>query len=239
MENIIKKISAIIAGSVIYLLVSSFYLSLKGFVPDSDKFWVFKPAYAEEENLSHKEIQPNFAFPQDHILGNADAKVTIYEYSSFGCSHCADLHVEVMPKIIKEYVDTGLIKLGFVPLPLDKNSMDAALLAECVQKDRYFEFANTLFKKQRDWMLAFEPLKVMKQLVLLAGVNADKANVCLKDDTVAARILGDRKSAIDELGIVGTPSLIISSPLGNEMISGGLTFDNLSGYIDEHLQSIQ
>ena len=87
MENIIKKISAIIAGSVIYLLVSSFYLSLKGFVPDSDKFWVFKPAYAEEENLSHKEIQPNFAFPQDHILGNADAKVTIYEYSSFGCSH--------------------------------------------------------------------------------------------------------------------------------------------------------
>lgn len=239
MENIIKKISAIIAGVVVYLLVSSFYLSLKGFVPDSDKFWVFAPAYAAEEDVSGKEIQSNFAFPQDHILGNADAKVAIYEYSSFGCSHCADLHVEVMPKIIKEYVNTGLVKLVFVPLPLDKNSMDAALLAECVQKDRYFEFVNTLFEKQRDWMLAFEPLKVMKQLVLLAGVSADKADGCLKNDTVAARILSDRKSGIDELGIVGTPSLIISSPLGNEMMSGSLTFDNLSGYINEHLQSVQ
>ena len=140
-EKVIKRISAIIAGCVLFVLVSGMYLSFKGFqVDENGNFVLMKQAVAKENNTT-KEIPLNFGFPQEHVLGNKDAKVVLYEYSSFGCTHCADFHLEILPEIIKEYVDSGLIKVSFVPFPLDKNSMDAALLAECVEKDKYFAFA--------------------------------------------------------------------------------------------------
>ncbi|MBR4106894.1 MAG: DsbA family protein [Alphaproteobacteria bacterium] len=237
MEKFIKKISTTLAGIVVFLLAASFYLTMKGFVYNGEDGFILPQAYAEESK-PQKEIPLNFAFPQDHVLGKKDAKVSIYEYSSFGCSHCADMHLEVMAEIIKKYVDNGAVRLVFVPLPLDKNSMDAALLAECVAKDKYFDFANLLFKKQRDWMLSFDATKMLKQFAALSGVSNDKINVCLKDDKTAARVLGDRKAGLSELGIQGTPSFIISSKKGNDMLTGAKTFDEMSAVIDGHLQAV-
>lgn len=238
MENLIKKISAIAAGLVVFLLAASFYLALKGFEYDEKQGFVLKSAYAAEETVAKKEIPANFAFPTDHVLGNRDAKVSIYEYSSFGCSHCADMHIEVLPQIIKDYVDNGAVRLVFVPLPLDKNSMDAALLAECVSKDKYFAFAELLFKKQRDWMIAFEPQKELRKLAALSGIGADKAAACLKDDKTAARILGDRKAGLTELGIQGTPTFIISSAKGNEVMAGGHSLEAMKKVIEQHLSAV-
>lgn len=237
MEKFIKKISATLAGLVVFMLAASFYLTLKGFVYNGEDGFILPQAYAEE-SMPQKEIPLNFAFPQDHVLGKRDAKVTIYEYSSFGCSHCADMHLEVLPEIVKKYVNNGAVRLVFVPLPLDKNSMDAALLAECVAKEKYFDFANLLFKKQRDWMLSFGATNVLKQLALLSGVSNDRVEVCLKDDKTAARILGDRKVGLSELGIQGTPSFIISSKKGNDMLMGSKSFDELSVVIEAHLQEV-
>lgn len=236
MEKFIKRISSIIAGVMVFLLAGSFYLSLKGFDYDENKNLVLRNAYATENvKKEKKEIPLNFAFPQDHVLGDKNAKVSIYEYSSFGCSHCADMHLEVLPEIIKRYVDKGDVKLVFVPLPLEKNSMDAALLAECVSKDKYFDFVSVLFKKQRDWAISLNPQKVLKQYAALSGVGADKAEACLKDDKTAARILGDRKAGLEDLGIQGTPSFIVSSKKGNEMFAGEQSLESLSTAIDRHL----
>ena len=237
MEKFIKRISASAAGIVVFLLAASFYLQLKGFVRDDENFLVLPRAYAEETGSAQKEIPANFAFPQDHILGNKDAKVSIYEYSSFGCSHCADMHLEVMPEIVKKYVNAGLVRIVFVPLPLDKNSMDAALLAECVAPEKYFNFAEILFKHQRDWAIAFEPQKVLLQYAKLSGVGDSKAQACLRNDVAAARILGDRKVGLDELGKQGTPTLIVSSGKGNEMVLGA-DFEGLSKIVDAHLAAI-
>ena len=238
MEKFIKKISATIAMVVVFLLSASIYLQLKGFEHDDKDFLVLKPAQAAEETEVKKEIPANFAFPQDHALGSASAKVTLYEYSSFACTHCADMHIEVLPQIIKKYVDTGLVRIVFVPLPLDKNSMDAALLAECVKSNKYFDFANVLFKHQRDWAISFTPLKVLRQYAKLSGVSDSMADACLKNDKTAARILGDRKAGLSELGIQGTPSLVVSSKGNNEMLSGFQTYDDLSAAIDRHLGGI-
>lgn len=238
MESFIKKISAWVAGGVVFLLAASFYLSSKGFEFDEQKGFVLRQAYAADEMSAKEEIPLNFAFPEDHVLGNANAKVAIYEYSSFGCSHCADMHLDVLPKIIKEYVDNGAVRIVFVPLPLDKNSMDAALLAECVAKEKYFDFAGLLFKKQRDWMMSFEPQKELRRLAALGGVGSEKAEVCLKDDKTAARILGDRKAGLDKLRIKGTPTFIISSSKGNEAIAGSHSFDAMKEIIDKHLSAV-
>ena len=238
-EDIVKRISSIIACVVVYLFVAGFYLQSKGFEYDNATGnFILKQAYAaENEGASAESIASNFAFPQDHVLGNKKAQITLYEYSSFGCTHCADFHLEVLPKLKEKYIDTGKIKLGFVPFPLDKNSMDAALLSECVAKKGYFPFVDVLFKKQRDWMLAFDPQKVLLQYAALSGVSNEKAKACLKDDITAARLLKDREDGLKELHIKGTPSFVLSSKKGNELISGFHDFEYFSNLIDERLEN--
>ena len=198
------------------------------------------PSFVLTKNANAAETQPkeipsNYAFPSDHVMGKNDAPVTLYEYSSFGCFHCADFHLQVLPELKKEFVDKGLLKVVFVPLPLDKNSMDAALLAECVDENKYFSFIDVLFKKQRDWGMAFNPQNVLIQYAALSGVGDDKAKLCLKDDKVAKKILEDRQAGLSDLGISGTPSFVVSSKAGNEMVSGFKPLEEFRNIINDHL----
>ena len=235
-EQDIKKISALVASVVVFGLAAGLYLGAKGFELDENgNFVLVRSANAADEKGILKDIPQNFGFPQDHSLGSEKAPVTLYEYSSFGCFHCADFHLEVLPEIVKKYVENGKVRVVFVPLPLDKNSMDAALLAECIDQDKYFSFVDVLFKKQRDWNLAFDPQKVLKQYAALSGLSDDKANVCLRNDVTAARILKDRKDALSELKISGTPSFFISSAKETEAVEGLLPFEDFALIIDEHL----
>ena len=236
-ENVIKKISAIVAGVAVFVIVSGIYLSSKGFEFDEKvgSFVLVKQAVAEENKVEPKDIPLNFGFPQDHVQGDRNAKVTLYEYSSFGCTHCADFHLEMLPEIVKKYVDTGLLKISFVPFPLDKNSMDAALLAECVDEGKYFAFADVLFKKQRDWGLSFNPQKVLLQYAALSGLNKEKAELCLRNDITAAMILQNRKDALDKLGLQGTPTFFVASENKIDAVFGIKPLAEFYKIIDEHV----
>ena len=235
-EQIIKTFSASVAGILVYLLAGGFYLQSKGFVSDPEGGFVLaNNAYASEIKMSQKEIPLNYAFPQNHVMGENKAPVTLYEYSSFGCFHCADFHLQVLPELKKEFVDKGLLKVVFVPLPLDKNSMDAALLAECVDEGKYFSFIEVLFKKQRDWGMAFNPQKVLLQYAALSGLENEKAKACLKNDATAERILKDRQAGLSDLGISGTPSFVVSSKSDNELVEGFKSFDEFASIIQAHL----
>ena len=239
-EQIIKKVSSIIAGIVVFSIAGGVYLSSKGFEWNGkDGFVLVSKAYAadvrSDEDGATRNVPNNFGFPKDHVIGDENAKVTLYEYSSFGCFHCAEFHLTVLPEIKKHYIDKGLLKVVFVPMPLDKNSMDGALLAECVDGDKYFSFVDVLFKKQRDWSLAFNPQKVLLQYAALSGLGNEKAQVCLKNDVVAARILKDRKDGLDILKIQGTPSFFVSSSKGNEAIDGLRPYEDFARVIDSHL----
>ncbi|MBQ9732004.1 MAG: DsbA family protein [Alphaproteobacteria bacterium] len=211
-ERIIKTISGLIAGVVVFFMAGGVYLSSKGFVfQDDGSIVLVAPAAAQDETAyTPPSIPDNIVLPTEHSEGKADAPVTLYEYSSFGCSHCADFHLGVLPELKKEFVDTGLLRVVFVPFPLDKNSMSAALVAECVPEDKYFEFINLLFKKQRDWELSRDPEKVIKQYATLNGLPAEDADKCLHNDDNAREILSNRQNGIAQLGIRGTPTFIIS-----------------------------
>ena len=239
-EKVIKRLSATVAAVIVFILISGMYLSFKGFqVDEKGNFVLVREAVAKDDDgdkAEVKEIPLNFGFPQDHIKGNKDAKVTLYEYSSFGCTHCADFHLEVLPEIVKEYVDTGLVKIAFVPFPLDKSSMDAALLAECVDQDKYFAFADVLFKKQRDWILSFNPQKILLQYASLSGLAKDKAAACLQNDIAAAMILQNRKDAMDKLKVQGTPSFFVVSDKKIDDIFGLKSIDEFRKIINSQLE---
>ncbi len=222
-ERILKTISNFVATVVVFFLLGGVYLSSKGFVWQEDgKIVLVANAIAQDDvsKIDTPEIPDNMVLPLRHVEGDENAKITIYEYSSLGCSHCADFHLNVIPELIKYYADKGGLRVAYVPFPLDKQSMDAALLAECMPKDKYFEFVNVLYKKQRDWRLSRNPEKVLKKYAALNGLDKEKMDECLHNDNNAREILDDRQTGITQLGIKGTPSFIISYAGRNEVIYG-------------------
>ncbi len=235
-ENVIKKVSGFIAAFVVFFLTAGFYLSVKGFeMNENGELVLVNAANAAEEAPAPKVIPANYVMPQSHAIGEATAPVTIYEYSSFGCFHCADFHLNTLPKIKEKYIDNGQVRLVFVPFPIDRASMSATMLAECVPADKYFAFTELLFKKQREWGMSRDPEKVLKQYAALSGVPSEKAESCLKNDTVAQEILQARQDGITQLGIQGTPSFVISSAAGKELLSGAPTMDKLDEIFTQKL----
>lgn len=231
-ERAIKTLSNLVAVVVVFFLAGGVYLSAKGFVWQEDgNIVLIANASAQDAKVAAPKIPDNMVLPLRHVEGVENAKITIYEYSSLGCTHCADFHLKVIPELIKYYADKGGLRVAYVPFPLDKVSMDAALLAECMPKDKYFEFINVLYKKQRDWKLSRNPEKVLKKYAALDGLPEDKMDKCLHDDDNAREILDNRQTGITQLGIKGTPSFVISYNGHNEVIYGVRSFDEIKDLI--------
>ncbi len=239
LEKIIKNVSSFVAAVVIFVMAGGMYLSSKGFEMTEDgKIVLMNQAYAQDETMKELPVIPdNYVFPSEHSEGFADAPVVLYEYSSFGCSHCADFHLSTLPKLRDKYVKEGKLRLVFVPFPIDRDSMNAALLGECMPEDKYAAFADLMYKKQREWGLSRNPEKILKQYAALSGLSSEKAEACLHDDNVAREILLNRQNGITQLGIQGTPSFVISHNGKNELIGGAQTFENMSRIIDDKLNN--
>ena len=153
-EDTIKKISGFVAGLLIFFIGAGMYLNLKGFImsPDGRPVLVKEARAAanpkDADGLAEKiAANVNVILPKGHPVGSKDAPISIYEYSSFGCYHCSDFHLETLPKLQKDFIDSGKVKLVFVNFPLDSKSMMAAMIADCMPEKNYHEFIKLLFKK--------------------------------------------------------------------------------------------
>ncbi len=236
-ENIIKKISSFIAAVAVFFIAAGMYLSWKGFVmTDGGEIVLVKSAQAQDLALPDKlDVPANYVMPDEHSLGKANAPVTLYEYSSFGCFHCADFHLDTLPLLKEKYIDKGLLRLVFVAFPIDKASMDGALLAECVAPDKYFPFVEVLFEKQRDWSLSRNPQKVLMQYAALSGLGQEKAKACLKNDENAREILTNRQNGVTQMKIQGTPSFVIKSKDGFEILQGAQSFETFDDVLQQKI----
>ena len=171
----------------------------------------------------------------DMTLGSKDAPVTIIEYASMTCPHCAAFEKEVFPQLKSAYIDTGKVKFIFREFPLDQVALAASALARCVAKDdsnKYFAIISILFNQQADLQTqAFETInRVGKQ----AGFSEAMIKACVQDDlTVQKGILADREYANKTLKIDSTPSFFINGKL----VKGETSFDSFKGMIDPLLKS--
>lgn len=234
-DIIIRRISATLAVIFIYLFALSFYLGSKGFYFDSNDNTVKLKMNEANAAEALKELPMNIVLPWGHSIGSNNAKVTIYEYSSFGCSHCADFHVDTLPRLQKEYIDTGKVRLVFTPYPLDQSSLKAAVLADCVPTSKYFEFANTLFENQMSWGLSLNTEKSLAKLAKPYGLSEEEALTCMKNTQIAQEILNLRQEASKLINIQGTPTFVISSAKGREVIFGTMSYDKLQALINKNL----
>ncbi len=149
----------------------------------------------------------------EQVMGDPNAPVTIIEYASLTCPHCAAFHKETLPGLKERYIDTGKVKLSFRDFPLDENAKRAAMLAHCAGPERYFRFLDVFFAQQGSWAVARDPVAALKQLARLGGMSEEAANACLADKSVDDAVLRARLEGQDKYSVRSTPSFIVNGKL--------------------------
>ena len=143
--------------------------------------------------------------------GNVDAKVSIIVYESLTCGHCADFHTEVYPKLKKDFIDTGLVKIEFRSFPLDLAALNASKIAHC-KNDGKSDLLHFLYENQKKWVRGETIDDINKHLKSLVLKNENGLNFesCLADKNIEDHVLNDRISGVKKFNIDATPTLIIN-----------------------------
>jgi protein-disulfide isomerase len=170
----------------------------------------------------------------DMALGPADAKVTITEYASMTCPHCAAFNADVFPKIKSEFIDTGKIRYIFREFPLDIKAAAGSMLSRCIAKGdaaKYFAVTDLLFRQQNDWVVK-NTTETLGRIGKQAGLSQQEVEACLKDQSLLDKIAADQKYASDVLKVDSTPTFF----LNGEKIKGETSFDEFSKKINALLK---
>jgi protein-disulfide isomerase len=149
-------------------------------------------------------------YDDDHVLGSKDAPITMIEYASLTCPHCAHFHNDILPKIKTNYIDTGKVKLVFRSYPLDQPALKAAELAECVSPVTYFPMISLLFQEQGDWAHGDKPVEALAKIAASAGIDQTKFQQCLDDKTISDRVIARAQEGQDKYGVESTPTFFVN-----------------------------
>jgi protein-disulfide isomerase len=167
----------------------------------------------------------------DITLGRADAPVTVIEYASLTCPHCALANAEVLAPMKKDYVETGKVRFVYRDFPLDAMALNASILARCAGPERFFGFLDVLFSGQSNWARNTDPLRALEQVGRMGGVPPEKFEQCRNDEELKTKILQQRMDGEKNFQINATPTLIING----DRYSGGVPYPQLKAIIDAHL----
>ena len=169
------------------------------------------PAEAAAPRAQLADAQAGLSITKDdQILGNANAPITIIEYASLTCPHCAHFANEVLPELKKKWIDTGKAKLVLRDYPLDEPALRAAMIARCAPPDRYYAYIDTFFGSQEKWVTARDYRDALARLVKLGGMSREEFDNCLKNTALENKIVEGRLIASKELDVNSTPTFFIN-----------------------------
>jgi len=155
----------------------------------------------------------------DRILGKADAPVTVFEYASLTCPHCADFDENTLPQIKRDWIDTGKVRLIFRDFPLDIAAVRGAMLARCAPPEQFFAFLDVLFRGQESWGHYDEPNQTaradkadqsLSKYAKLAGMSDDVFKACTANTALQQSILNERIAGERQYGVESTPTFFIN-----------------------------
>jgi len=171
----------------------------------------------------------------DMALGSPNATVTITEFASMTCPHCARFNEEVFPKIKAEYIDTGKVRYVFREFPLDIKAAAGSMLSRCIAKDdagKYFAVIDLLFKRQNDWA-GPKTKEVLRQIGKQAGLSEQAVDACVADQALLDKLAADQKYANDVLKVNSTPTFFVNG----DMIRGETSIEEFEKKINPLLKS--
>ncbi|OJX79915.1 thioredoxin domain-containing protein [Magnetospirillum sp. 64-120] len=154
-------------------------------------------------------------FPIDQVLGKADAPVTIVEYASTTCGHCANFHKTTLPEVKKNWIDTGKAKLVYRDFPTGPAglSIGASMIAHCAGPERYFGVLGLIMENQDKWLGSKDPLDTLKKTVRLAGLTGADVDACLQRQDLFEGIQKRAEHGNEVFKVDSTPSFLINGKL--------------------------
>jgi protein-disulfide isomerase len=163
----------------------------------------------------------------DQVQGPTDAPVTIIEYASMTCSHCAAFHNTTYPELKKRYIDTGKVRFILREFPLDPLAASAFMLARCAGEGKYYPVIDAFFHSQSQWAVQ-KPLEPMLAVARQAGFTKESFEACLTNQKMLDGIEWTRNRATEKFGVNSTPTFFING----KIVRGAMTIDELSKQID-------
>ena len=185
-------------------------------------------ATSTTDNVTEPTLLPDMA------LGPADAAITMAEYASITCPHCAAFNENVFPKIKAAYIDTGKIRYVFHEFPLDPIAAASSVLSRCIANGdsaKFFAVTDMLFKQ--DWSKVTKPRETLNLIGKQAGLDEQQVETCLKNETLFNHIVAGRIRAAAKLGINATPTFL----LNGDKIVGETSFEEFDKRIKALLKS--
>jgi protein-disulfide isomerase len=194
------------------------------------------PVFAQQkpQTVPLDELLKPEALP-DMVMGDDKAPVTIVEYASMTCPHCAHFQEATFPDLKKRYIDTGKVRYIFREFPLDSLATAAFMLARCsgeTDKNKYFAMVDTLFRQQRQWAVE-KPLPPLLALAKQAGFTEKTFNDCLSNQKLLENIEKIRGQAVDQFKVESTPTFFINGG----KYPGAMSIDEMAKVIDPYLKS--
>ena len=170
----------------------------------------------------------------ENELGNKDAPVTIIEYASTTCPHCARFHETTFPELKKRYIDTGKVRFIFREFPLNDIDFFAYMLTRCIEKDKFFPFLEVLFQQQDQWVVPppASPLPPLQKIAKQVGFTDEGIEACRKDKKVFDGVSWSSEQGT-KLGVRSTPTFFING----KMYTGALSIEELEKALAPLLKS--
>jgi protein-disulfide isomerase len=152
--------------------------------------------------------------PDDVVLGKADAKITVIEYASLTCPHCADFSVKTFPQVKKDWIDTGKVRWVYRDFPFDPVALKAHVIAHCGGPDRFYGFLDVFYAQQHAWYRpdADAAVAQLSQLTKLGGVSEAQVKACLADTKLSTLVVTNRQTG-DDAGVDSTPTFFINGSM--------------------------
>lgn len=171
--------------------------------------------------------------PGDRLLGLADAPVTIVEYASLTCGHCANFHTTILPELKRRHIEAGTVRLVYRDFPLDRLALVAAMVARCAgEGDDSLAIVERLFERQQDWAPSEQPIAAIAAVTEPLGMGPDAVRACIVREDLAREIVGGAKTANEEFGVGSTPTLFVQ---GRRLV-GVRAFEELDAAIQPLLR---
>ena len=166
------------------------------------------------------------------VIGSDNALVKIKIFSSLTCPHCATFHTKVVPKIRKNYIESGKVQLIFIDFPLDQAAFNASKLLHCVDQNKQITFLDNIYENQNEWATGANINEInnnLKKIVKNLGITSVEFNKCLGDESISDKILNGRIDGNQKYSIDSTPTIVINE----KKLEGSASFKNIEKKIEK------
>ncbi|UXX81659.1 DsbA family protein [Roseovarius pelagicus] len=192
-----------------------------------------EPAEKDTAATEAPTPEPNADGIYEMTLGNPDANVTVTEYASFTCPHCANFHKTTFKQLKSNYIDTGKIQFIYRDVYFDRPGLWAAMVARCDGPSRFFGISDMLYNQQRDWVSGSDPVAIadkLRKIGKVAGMGEEQLEACLTDAAKAEALVAWFQTNAEADDISSTPTLMINGEQHSNM-----SYEELSKILDEKL----